>query len=162
MTQIRWSILFFCLLFPTATDLLFREVAVLWLCGCIGAVFLGNCFSGWNIADFILGALPGILLWILSRLSNGIGGGDVLCVFLIGALGGVETGLMILFGGSMLCFLGQMIRIMAWVATKLRRQRAELEIEKAKKMLQMKRELPFVPWLLASIYVNWICQVLDV
>ena len=162
MTQIRWSILFFCLLFPTATDLLFCEVAVLWLSGCIGVVLLGNWFSGWNIVDFILGALPGILLWMLSRISNGIGGGDVLCAFLIGELGGVESGLTILFGGSMLCFLGQMIRMLAWVAINYRRQRAKTQIEKAQKIRQMKRELPFVPWLLASIYVNWISQMLAV
>ena len=134
MTDIRWCFLLFCFLFPTATDLLFQEVSVRWIIG--GTVFalLWNLFCGVSVIDVGVCLIPGVLLWILSRLSKGIGTGDVLAAFLLGMICGLPFGLEILFGGSVLCFLGQIIR--------------------------KQKQMPFVPWLLASAYINWCLSVI--
>lgn len=136
MTDVRWCFLFFCFLFPTATDLLFQEVSARWIIGCTAFALLWNLFSGVSVIDAGICLIPGVLLWILSRLSNGIGTGDVLAVFLLGMICGFRCGLEILFGGSILCFFGQIIR--------------------------KQRQMPFVPWLFASACVSWCLSVIPV
>ena len=71
--------------------------------------------------------------WLIG--CKGIGMGDVLCIFLLGAGCGVEIGLEILFVGSILCLCAQLM------------QRVFITHV-------YQKEIPFVPWLLVSICIN--------
>lgn len=161
MTAIRWSILIVSFLFPVATDLLFLAVSVLWLVGCTIIAFFFDFFCGWNLLDIGVCLIPGILLWFLSRISNGIGIGDVLCMFLIGAISGMRIGLEILFGGSVLCFFGQLICMAVRAVARKKEQKEERRIcvaEGKAEIIPIQGEMPFVPWLLVSIFINWVFQ----
>ncbi len=164
MTQLRWSMLLLFFFIPAATDLLFFQVSVSWIVGCTGVALLWDLFANWGMIDIGMCLIPGMLLFVLSRVSNGIGTGDVLCAFLIGSVCGVRIGLEILFGGSVFCFFGQ-ISCMAVRAAKQKRQRKGMRLcvaeEKVEKM-QIQSEMPFVPWLLASVFINWILQVISI
>ena len=162
MTQLRWSLLFLFFLIPAATDLLFFKVSVSWIVGCTGVALLWDLFANWGMIDIGMCLIPGVLLFVLSRVSNGIGIGDVFCAFLIGSVCGVRIGLEILFGGSVLCFFGQ-ISGMAVRAVKQKRQRKGMRLcvaEERVEKIQIQSEMPFVPWLLISIFINWILQVI--
>ena len=77
-----------------------------------------------------------VVLLIFAALTHkGIGMGDVLCIFLLGAGCGVEIGLEILFVGSILCLCAQLM------------QRVFITHV-------YQKEIPFVPWLLVSICIN--------
>ena len=164
MTQLRWSLLFLFFFIPAATDLLFFQVSVSWIVGCTGVALLWDLFANWGMIDIGMCLIPGMLLFVLSRVSNGIGIGDVLCAFLIGSVCGVRIGLEILFGGSVLCFFGQ-ISCIAVRTAKQKRQRKGMRLcvaeEKVEKT-QIQSEMPFVPWLLASVFINWILQVISI
>lgn len=110
MTQARWIFIILCFLLPAATDLLFRNVSVCWLIGCTVIAMLWNFLCGCEILDLAFSLFPGTIVWLLARFSKGIGMGDVLCIFLLGVGCGVEIGLEILFGGSILCLCAQLIR----------------------------------------------------
>lgn len=150
MTQLRWSILLLVFLFPTATDLLFKEVSSIWLVGCTVLALIWNLFCGFDILRLVLCLIPGMLLWVLSYLSRGIGFGDVLVAFLLGVIAGFQMSLEILFGGSILCLVAQ---ILLMTKNSVR----QLQIKKEKNKFQS--EMPFVPWILVSICLNWILQV---
>lgn len=173
MTQTRWAILIFCFLFPTITDLLFWEVSPLWLIGCTIIALFANLFCGWTLRTVCFCMIPGMLLWFLSCLSDGIGMGDVVSIFLLGAICGMRVGLEILFGGSILCFFGQFICMSIRAAGKRKRQKKRKEQKKeheegqkicAKNRkgvdMQTQNKMPFVPWLLASIFLNWLFQAI--
>ena len=179
MTETRWAILIFCFLFPTATDLLFWEVSPLWLIGCTIAAVCANLFCGWELLDICFCLMPGMLLLFLSRLSDGIGMGDVISTFLLGVLCGMRAGLEILFGGSILCFFGQLICMAVRAAgtrngqknkKQKKEQKEEQKEEKKEKQkicvaegereVQTQSKMPFVPWLLASSFLNWIFQAI--
>lgn len=135
MTQARWIFIILCFLLPAATDLLFRNVSVCWLIGCTVIAMLWNFLCGCEILDLAFSLFPGTIVWLLARFSKGIGMGDVLCIFLLGVGCGVEIGLEILFGGSILCLCAQLIRRVFITHT-------------------YQKEIPFVPWLLVSICIN--------
>lgn len=170
MTAIRWSILFFSFLFPTATDLLFCEVSSLWLMGCTIVAFIWNFFCGWSLQECCLCLIPGSLLWLLARFCNGIGMGDVFSAFLIGAICGINVGLEILLGGSIVCFFGQLICMAVRIVGRKKEQKnkekkAEQKICTAKeerKEVQTQNKMPFVPWLLLSIFANWLFQKIPI
>ena len=125
---------------------------------------LGDFFANWGMIDIGMCLIPGMLLFALSRVSSGIGIGDVFCAFLIGSVCGVRIGLEILFGGSILCFFGQ-ISCMAVRAAKQKRQRKGMRLcvaEERVEKIQIQSEMPFVPWLLTSIFINWILQAMSV
>lgn len=124
-----------CFLLPAATDLLFHNVPVCWLIGCTVIAMIWNFFCGCEILDLVFCLFPGMIVWLLARFSKGIGMGDVLCIFLLGAGCGVEIGLEILFVGSILCLCAQLM------------QRVFITHV-------YQKEIPFVPWLLVSICIN--------
>ena len=93
MTQARWIFIILCFLLPAATDLLFHNVSVCWLIGCTVIAMIWNFFCGCEILDLAFCLFPGMIVWLLARFSKGIGMGDVLCIFLLGAGCGVEIGL---------------------------------------------------------------------
>ena len=156
MTQLRWSMLFLFFFIPAATDLLFFKVSVSWILKCTGVALLWDLFENWGMIDIGMCLIPGVLLFGLSRVSNGIGIGDVFCAFLIGSVCGVRIGLEILFGGSVLCFFGQVSCMAVWAA-KQKRQRKGMRLCMAEgRVKKMQSEMPFVPWLFASIFINWI------
>ena len=182
MTQLRWGILLLVFLFPTVTDLLFQEVSSAWLIGCTVLSLIWNLFCGFDILRLILCLVPGMLLWILSHLSRGIGIGDVLAVFLLGGVAGFQMSLEILFGGSIFCLVAQICLIIKekmtqlWVqrerekfqrerlfALNLRKEKGRFQGEctttEEKVKSKFQSEMPFVPWMLASIWINWILQV---
>lgn len=135
MTQARWIFIILCFLLPAATDLLFHNVFVCWLIGCTVIAMIWNFFCGCEILDLVFCLFPGMIVWILARFSKGIGMGDVLCIFLLGAGCGVEIGVEILFVGSILCLCVQLM------------QRVFITHV-------YQKEIPFVPWLLVSICIN--------
>ena len=90
MTQARWIFIILCFLLPAATDLLFHNVSVCWLIGCTVIAMIWNFFCGCEILDLVFCLFPGMIVWLLARFSKGIGMGDVLCIFLLGAGCGVE------------------------------------------------------------------------
>ena len=110
MTQARWIFIILCFLLPAATDLLFHNVSVCWLIGCTVIAMIWNFFCGCEILDLVFCLFPGMIVWLLARFSKGIGMGDVLCIFLLGAGCGVEIGLEILFVGSILCLCAQLMQ----------------------------------------------------
>ena len=91
MTQARWIFIILCFLLPAATDLLFHNVSVCWLIGCTVIAMIWNFFCGCEILDLVFCLFPGMIVWLLARFSKGIGMGDVLCIFLLGAGCGVEV-----------------------------------------------------------------------
>lgn len=164
MTQLRWSILLLFFFIPAATDWLFFRVSVSWIMVCMGVALLWDLFANWGMIEIVMCFIPGVLLFILSHVSNGIGTGDVFCAFLIGSVCGARIGLEILFGSSVLCFFGQII-CMVVRAARQKRQRKGMGLcvsEGGVEKMQIRSEMPFVPWLLASIFINWILQMLPV
>lgn len=162
MTQLRWSMLFLFFFIPAATDLLFFKVSVSWILKCTGVALLWDLFENWGMIDIGMCLIPGVLLFGLSRVSNGIGIGDVFCAFLIGSVCGVRIGLEILFGGSVLCFFGQVSCMAVWAA-KQKRQRKGMRLCMAEgRVKKMQSEMPFVPWLFASIFINWLFQAMSI
>ncbi len=92
---IRYGIVWLLYLFYTWEDVRYRKVwrpAAIMVCG--AALIVRPAGSGYSVSSAflqcMLGMLPGAFLWIVSRMSSGMGTGDVWAILAAGAWLGFE------------------------------------------------------------------------
>lgn len=150
MSEIRWCILFAGLLLPALTDILFMSIAGRFvITECIAAVFI-DCICGLSFQELAISLAPGMILWMLSRLSKGIGMGDVLTVFFIGLISGWNVTMHIVFLGSIGCLFAQLIlNISIKIKNKTQIQQ---------KKIQPQKEFAFIPCIFVASFIIWIAK----
>lgn len=145
MSEIRWCILFAGLLLPALTDILFMSIEGRFVIAeCIAAVCM-DCICGLSFQEVAISLAPGMILWILSCLSKGIGMGDVMTVFFIGLVSGWNVTMNIVFLGSIGCLVAQLVL------------NASVKI-KRKTQVHYKSEFAFIPCLLIASFIIWLAK----
>ena len=128
------------LLWSSWCDIRSRSVPVWGLVVWGIAALVRTTMTGWSV-ESVLGLFPGVLLIVLSKITEGIGRADGLILLYLGMALGIQRVIVVFCGSLLLLFVYAMVLFL--FQRKMRRKVRSL--------------IPYVPFLLAAYAaVSWI------